>query len=418
MGLLDGTDRAPAETMETEDENKNKISMENPAYATWIARDQQVLRFLLNSLSPGILSHVIGVDSTAEAWSIIDNMFKTAARSKVQHLHSTLNDTKKLQMSADDYYTKMKDFGSELAAVGKLLDEDELIGYMLRGLDKVHYNSLITNVTGKPETTLDEFYSQLSAYDMRNSPQESDEGFNSSANLAHCGDDRYRGYSPERRRQERRQDYHGGGGGGSRDRRDRHDERPWHRDDDRPWHHDDDRCPRQDGGGGGYRRHDDDERHRDDGGNKGCRRPDHAPTPLVDTTCQICNIHGHPAKDCWWRYGDDDDSDRGRKGDKGANFASYGVDTNWYSDTGATDHITSELNKLSMHEKYTGHDRVCTIEVTSMHISLVIQNLHILMVPLILIISFMFLVHRKIFFPFIDSLLIIMSLLSFTLSSF
>jgi hypothetical protein len=61
MGLLDGTDRAPAETMETEDENKNKISMENPAYATWIARDQQVLHFLLNSLSLDILSHVIGV---------------------------------------------------------------------------------------------------------------------------------------------------------------------------------------------------------------------------------------------------------------------------------------------------------------------------------------------------------------------
>jgi hypothetical protein len=40
MGLLDGIDRAPAETMETEDENKKKISMENPAYATWIARDQ------------------------------------------------------------------------------------------------------------------------------------------------------------------------------------------------------------------------------------------------------------------------------------------------------------------------------------------------------------------------------------------
>jgi hypothetical protein len=186
------------------------------------------LHFLLNSLSPDIPSHVIGVDSTAEAWSIIDNMFKTAPHSKVQHLRSTLNDTKKLQMSADDYYTKMKEFGSELAAVGKPLDEDELIGYMLRGLDKVHYNSLITNVTGKPETTLDEFYSQLSAYDMCNSPQESDEGFSSSANLAHRGDDRYRGYSPERGRQERQQDYHGGGGGGggSRDRRDRRDERP------------------------------------------------------------------------------------------------------------------------------------------------------------------------------------------------
>jgi hypothetical protein len=27
------------------------------------------------------------------------------------------------------------------------------------------------------------------------------------------------------------------------------------------------------------------------------------------------------------------------------------VDTNWYGDTGATNHITSELNKLTMREK-------------------------------------------------------------------
>jgi hypothetical protein len=27
--------------------------------------------------------------------------------------------------------------------------------------------------------------------------------------------------------------------------------------------------------------------------------------------------------------------------------ASYGVDTNWYTDIGATDHVTSELDKLS-----------------------------------------------------------------------
>jgi hypothetical protein len=35
------------ETLEVEGENK-KITVENPAYAAWIARDQQVLRFLLN----------------------------------------------------------------------------------------------------------------------------------------------------------------------------------------------------------------------------------------------------------------------------------------------------------------------------------------------------------------------------------
>ena len=35
-----------------------------------------------------------------------------------------------------------------------------------------------------------------------------------------------------------------------------------------------------------------------------------------------------------------DRGDNGDRGNKGANFASQGVDTNWYYDTGSTDHIT------------------------------------------------------------------------------
>ncbi|KAK1619343.1 hypothetical protein QYE76_024860 [Lolium multiflorum] len=73
-------------------------------------------------------------------------------------------------------------------------------------------------------------------------------------------------------------------------------------------------------------------------------------------------IHGHPASDCWWRYKDDDTDDdtNGGRGKKSAHVASYGVDSNWYSDTGATDHITSQLNKLTTSDKYKGQDRVHT----------------------------------------------------------
>jgi hypothetical protein len=37
---------------------------------------------------------------------------------------------------------------------------------------------------------------------------------------------------------------------------------------------------------------------------------------------------------------------------------SYGIDTNWYSDTGASDHIIGELEKLTMKDKYHGVDQV------------------------------------------------------------
>nr|XP_040251460.1 lysine-rich arabinogalactan protein 19-like [Aegilops tauschii subsp. strangulata] len=39
---------------------------------------------------------------------------------------------------------------------------------------------------------------------------------------------------------------------------------------------------------------------------------------------------------------------------------SYPVDPAWYMDTGATDHMTKELNKLSTYQPYYGHDQVHT----------------------------------------------------------
>jgi hypothetical protein len=73
-------------------------------------------------------------------------------------------------------------------------------------------------------------------------------------------------------------------------------------------------------------------------------------------TCQICNKEGHAAKDCWWHFQDDDDD----SDDKEVHAASYGVDTNWYQDSGATHHITGELNNMTVCDKYRGNDRVNT----------------------------------------------------------
>jgi hypothetical protein len=45
--------------------------------------------------------------------------------------------------------------------------------------------------------------------------------------------------------------------------------------------------------------------------------------------------------------------------EKRANSAtSYGVDTNWYAYSGVTDHITEELNKLTMKDNYNGNDQI------------------------------------------------------------
>ncbi|KAK1595157.1 hypothetical protein QYE76_048231 [Lolium multiflorum] len=359
LDLVEGKEEAPEKTLEAEDANNKKVTIENPEYSAWISRDQQVLRWILNALSPDVLAHVVGLETSAEAWAAITAHVSSTSKTRVQQLRSALNDTRKNDLSAEKYFAKMKAIASELAAAGKPLDPDDLIWYILKGLGS-HYNTLRTAVNANPGTTLDDLLSQVQAYDRMH---KADEGFTSSANVARRGGAPPRG--PERPRQDdrprqqqydERPRYDDRGRGDDRGRQDFRDRRDYRdRRDDQG---------RRDGGGYQGRRYDDDRPHRRndedrrDGGGRGGKR-DRQPTPYVNTTCQICDIHGHPARDCWWRYGDDPRGD-GDRGNKGANFT--GVDTNWYYDTGATDHITSELSKLHAHDKYDGHDRVRTAE--------------------------------------------------------
>jgi hypothetical protein len=48
---------------------------------------------------------------------------------------------------------------------------------------------------------------------------------------------------------------------------------------------------------------------------------------------------------------------------------SYTMDNNWYADPSATDHITSELDKLAIRDKYIDIEKVHTANGAGMEIS-------------------------------------------------
>ena len=73
--LLDGSDAAPPQVVEAEDDKGKKISIPNPAYAAWVTRDAVAMTYLLNSFSPEILVHVVGLETTAEVWGVITKLF-------------------------------------------------------------------------------------------------------------------------------------------------------------------------------------------------------------------------------------------------------------------------------------------------------------------------------------------------------
>jgi histone deacetylase 1/2 len=102
------------------------------------------------------------------------------------------------------------------------------------------------------------------------------------------------------------------------------------------------------------------------GNGRGGGRGGRGPNFQAGVVSQLCGKEGHAVVDCWKRF---DQSWTGppRKS-MSSTTTSYGVDTNWYMDTGATDHVTGELEKLTTRDKYNGHEQVHTASGSGMNI--------------------------------------------------
>jgi hypothetical protein len=72
--------------------------------------------------------------------------------------------------------------------------------------------------------------------------------------------------------------------------------------------------------------------------------------------CQLCGKKGHTMMKCFKRF------DQNYTGEEKSAVAttSYDIDNSWYADSGITDHITGDLEKLSTRDKYLGNDQVHT----------------------------------------------------------
>ena len=79
-----------------------------------------------------------------------------------------------------------------------------------------------------------------------------------------------------------------------------------------------------------------------------------------------CQISKKPnqADECWHRFEEDYQPKVA-----GSATTSYGVDTNWYVDNGATDHVTRDLKKITIRDRYNGQEQVHTTNGLGMKIS-------------------------------------------------
>jgi hypothetical protein len=100
VGLLDGTFVVPALTIEVQKADCTKEEVENPAYVQWISLDQQVLSYLLSSMTKKILVQADSLEHASEVWKAVTEMFSSQSKSCILQLRSQLSREKKGDSSA------------------------------------------------------------------------------------------------------------------------------------------------------------------------------------------------------------------------------------------------------------------------------------------------------------------------------
>jgi hypothetical protein len=117
-GFLTGKTEASATEIVSKDNDGKMIKTLNPAHESWLVQDQQVLSFLLSSLSKEILSSVASKSTAALAWKEIEGIFSSQTRARVVNTHMALANTKKGNTSTTEYFAKMRALGDEMTAAG------------------------------------------------------------------------------------------------------------------------------------------------------------------------------------------------------------------------------------------------------------------------------------------------------------
>jgi hypothetical protein len=83
------------------------------------------------------------------------------------HFRTKLASTRKGGLPMEGYFTKTREYADEMTTAGKQLDDDDIVSYILVGLD-AYYNGVIEKVSSRTdEVSLSNLSAQLLAAEVR-----------------------------------------------------------------------------------------------------------------------------------------------------------------------------------------------------------------------------------------------------------
>lgn len=304
-GYIDGSTLPPDQIVTV-----NNNTTPNPAYTKWRCQDKLIYSGLLGTLTPSVQALVSKTKSAADLWKTVTDTYAKPSRGHVNQLRTRLQHFPKGDKTVDVYMQGLITRFDQLALLGKPLDHDEQVECILHGLPE-EYKSVVDQIEGREKSpSITEVHEKLLNKEAKllAASISSSQAVPVSANVATSRSRPFQGKNNTRHTQ------HWNQTGQSTNPSQKQDNR----------------------GTRGYQ-----------------------------GKCQLCGVFGHSAKRCsqLQQHTGSQPSllpSPFRPWQPRANLALTAPHpaTPWLLDSGATHHMTSDLNNLAMHQPYNGDDTV------------------------------------------------------------
>lgn len=140
---VDGTNSCPSAVVTTAN-----VEKPNPDFSFWNRQDKLLFGALVPTLSTSLVPLISQAKTTKDMWDILAATYAKPIRGHIKQLKDQLNRISKGSRSITEYMQLIKACTDQLAALGKVVEHEDLIDRVLNGLD-TPYNSIIESVNSR-----------------------------------------------------------------------------------------------------------------------------------------------------------------------------------------------------------------------------------------------------------------------------
>lgn len=334
VGHLTNDDPAPTKYTNTTAENTTPQLTD--AFITWRKTDRLLRGWIIGTLSEEALGIVVGLETAHAVWEALKDAYAQDSKEREFTLRQNLTYLRKEENTTiTEHIRSFKALCDNLAAIGKPVPDKEKVFCLLTSLGP-QYETFTTTMLKPPRPSYTDLISQLQNFDQRRN------WFSTHTNISCSSLTHQLAFYGQQRSQANTSYYRG--------------------------------SPRKfTSSGRGFQA----QQQRDSSSGTSQRRPpppgERRMTPAErekyrEEKCQYCGMMGHVAKICWWIPKKPIQENEIPQALAALTLDTSLADTEWTTDTGASNHMTGKPGILSNIRKYSGTDSVIIGDGSSMPI--------------------------------------------------